>query len=362
MDEEESSSMVMTVVDVYDIASLIGKEFEKLIETHGAEVVTGLMPKVICALEHLEDFAAKCESENVEIGQLKTAINQLQTEKHESAEYRHRFEQEIEQIEDSWKEETKDLNNIVSRLQEENYRLKNCLSEYQSSADGNLSVFNEEELKVAEKLKEIVDKQRERLHAYERESIQKKNELETLQCQVEKLTKTTNDLKKRYRSTQKQMKMIIDEKSELQAQVQEQERELQVLKDNLGTAVKENEDLVRSKAINEILELKNKVVIDLDDPNRPRFTLREVKKILNERNELKARLCEIQDEMDFMRRKQISPNSTPEHRRAESPSPSVSSNLEEELLPVHGPINKEPIEKLYPNAKKPSFIRKMLGI
>lgn len=82
----------ITVVDVYDIASWIGKEFEKLIETHGSEVVTSLMPKIICALEHLEVLAAKCEAEDSEVDQLKNIIKQLHNEKHETAEHRLRFE------------------------------------------------------------------------------------------------------------------------------------------------------------------------------------------------------------------------------------------------------------------------------
>ena len=35
-----------TVVDVYDWAGEIGKEFERLIDSFGADSVTGLMPKV----------------------------------------------------------------------------------------------------------------------------------------------------------------------------------------------------------------------------------------------------------------------------------------------------------------------------
>jgi hypothetical protein len=38
----------------HDQAALIGKEFEKMIETFGVESLTGLMPKVIKALENLE--------------------------------------------------------------------------------------------------------------------------------------------------------------------------------------------------------------------------------------------------------------------------------------------------------------------
>lgn len=84
----------VTVVDVYDIASEIGKEFEKMLngQTSGADAVTSLMPKVVNALEHLERLATKNERENTTVQELKARINHLETEKIEKAEDRQRFE------------------------------------------------------------------------------------------------------------------------------------------------------------------------------------------------------------------------------------------------------------------------------
>lgn len=48
-------------------------------------------------------------------------------------------------------------------------------------------------------------------------------------------------------------------------------------------------------------DLRNKVLYDVDDPNRPRFTTDELKEILHERNELKARFSELQDELSLYR-------------------------------------------------------------
>lgn len=47
----------------------------------------------------------------------------------------------------------------------------------------------------------------------------------------------------------------------------------------------------------EVPDLKNKILYDADDPDRPRFTTSELKEILYERNELKAKLNELQDEL-----------------------------------------------------------------
>lgn len=49
MDEKAENSMPsdISVVDVYDLASEIGKECEKIIDCYGPEAVTSLMPKVV---------------------------------------------------------------------------------------------------------------------------------------------------------------------------------------------------------------------------------------------------------------------------------------------------------------------------
>lgn len=82
----------ISVVDVYDLASEIGKECEKIIEKYGTESVSTLIPKVINSLELLEALATRNESENLEMQELHDRIAQLENEKIEKAEYRKRFD------------------------------------------------------------------------------------------------------------------------------------------------------------------------------------------------------------------------------------------------------------------------------
>ena len=49
--------------------------------------------------------------------------------------------------------------------------------------------------------------------------------------------------------------------------------------------------------LEERLSLEGKMVVDLTDPNRPRFTLSELRDVLQERNELKTRLLEVEEEL-----------------------------------------------------------------
>lgn len=82
----------MSVVDVYDLASDIGKECEKIIDLFGADSLLKLMPKVINVLELLENTATRNESENTRMQELNDRIAHLECEKQEKAVFRQRFD------------------------------------------------------------------------------------------------------------------------------------------------------------------------------------------------------------------------------------------------------------------------------
>lgn len=340
LENMEDIETEISVIDVYDIASEIGKEFEKIIDAHGAEAVTSLMPKVINALEHLEVLATKNERENVIIQELKTKIVKLESDKIEKAEDRQKFERELEQIEDHWREESRDLVAMVTRLQEENRKLANVLaSREDQSPDENLQPVNPEvDIAVLQRLREMVDQLRDQLRTKEREISNKNLDIDNLAAQVEKLTAVSKELGRKHRVCQFQLHALTDERADLLAQLQDQHREINTLKQELGHAQNDNADLAKSHL--DTPDLTNKAVYDLDDPNRPRFTTAELKEILHERNELKAKVSDLEDELEMYRPKR----------------PESSVVEDEEETPVQGPIPYEPDDA--PWRKSDSGIRK----
>jgi len=46
----------------------------------------------------------------------------------------------------------------------------------------------------------------------------------------------------------------------------------------------------------------NQLLVDLTDPNRPRFTMQELKEVLQARNQLKAQLIVAQEELQLYKR------------------------------------------------------------
>ncbi|XP_044012034.1 RILP-like protein homolog isoform X9 [Aphidius gifuensis] len=303
--EEYTPGSDVSVVDVYDIASEIGKECEKMIDTFGAEAVTGLMPKVISALELLENLATRKEREVTTVQELTSRISQLENDKIGKAEDRQRFEKEVEQTEEYWRQESRDLVGMVTRLQDENRRLAHALQESRNdSQDSAFTASQEVDVGVLQRLRGLIDQQRDQIRARDRELSQKNLEIENLTAQVEKLTSVGRELKRKQRQAQMQSRGLVEERADFLAQLQDQNRELINLRARLGLARKENEDLTKSQGCP---DLTNKVIYDLDDPDRPRFTTAELKEILHERNELKARVSDLEDELDLYRPKPETP-------------------------------------------------------
>lgn len=263
------------------------QEFEQLIDLHGAEQVTTLMQKVIASLEHLEVLVQNNEAEQQMIEDLNKTIEHLEHEESKKADERIKYERDIEQVEEHYKAETKDYLTTIKRLQEENRKLSNSLT----AATERDSAFSEDEsyieVDLVNKLQGIVEKQREQLRNLETSLGDVKSDLEEVKSQNDKLSGSNKDLRRKLRQSQSQLHCLVDERAELQVTLQDSQRETQVLARRLGIAAKENEELAQSACSEP--NLSGKIVYDLDDPNRPRFTLTELKDILQERNNLKVR-------------------------------------------------------------------------
>lgn len=190
------------VVDVYDLASDIGKEYERAIDRLGAEAIAGLMPRIINTLELLEALATKNETENVTILELKEKVAQLESEKHERAEYRRRYERELEFIEDQWRTETNDLTSLVSALQNENKRLVKQTQDLQSGSahssglgasltESIISITNNElhsalsDSQVLQRLKEQIYRQRDEIKCKERDLEEKITEIDHVSFMID---------------------------------------------------------------------------------------------------------------------------------------------------------------------------------
>ncbi|XP_049661840.1 RILP-like protein 2 isoform X1 [Accipiter gentilis] len=113
------------------------------------------------------------------------------------------------------------------------------------------------------------------------------------------------------------------------------EEQLRMERDSLRREVEELRG-ERSRGSTQQLSLgPDKMIIDLTDPNRPRFTLQELRDVLQERNQLKAQLLVVQEELQCYKSGIISQrrDQTDElEKEASGSSPGTSKDSEEKTI------------------------------
>uniref|UniRef100_K7FJ95 Rab interacting lysosomal protein like 1 n=1 Tax=Pelodiscus sinensis TaxID=13735 RepID=K7FJ95_PELSI len=222
---------------------------------------------------------------------------------------------ELELVEDVWRGEAQDLLTQIAQLQEENKQLMTNLSHkdinFTEEEFQKHEGMSERERQVMKKLKEVVDKQRDEIRAKDRELGLKNEDVEALQQQQNRLMKINHDLRHRITVVEAQGKALIEQKVELQACLQTKEQEIGTLRAELGKLREKlqkehsqnGEEIKETEPSNDdYLSESEKMAMDLKDPNRPRFTLQELRDVLHERNELKSKVFLLQEELLYYKR------------------------------------------------------------
>ncbi|XP_075754650.1 RILP-like protein 1 isoform X2 [Pelodiscus sinensis] len=327
----EKNVAELTVMDVYDIASLVGQEFERLIDQHGCEAIARLMPKVVRVLEILEVLVSRNHI-NPEMEELRLELDRLRLERMDRIEKEKKHQKELELVEDVWRGEAQDLLTQIAQLQEENKQLMTNLSHkdinFTEEEFQKHEGMSERERQVMKKLKEVVDKQRDEIRAKDRELGLKNEDVEALQQQQNRLMKINHDLRHRITVVEAQGKALIEQKVELQACLQTKEQEIGTLRAELGKLREKlqkehsqnGEEIKTEPSNDDYLSESEKMAMDLKDPNRPRFTLQELRDVLHERNELKSKVFLLQEELLYYKSEE-----TEEETRSPQPTSIINS-------------------------------------
>uniref|UniRef100_A0A0R3RI21 RH1 domain-containing protein n=1 Tax=Elaeophora elaphi TaxID=1147741 RepID=A0A0R3RI21_9BILA len=348
----DSPSRHITVVDVYDLAASIGKDFERIIDEFGNDSVRQIMPKVISALETLESLANHNEKENEEILMLKKTVERLENEKQMKQQDRIKFELELEAVEENYRKEIDNLWSMVKNLQLENKHLSSATGDDASALTSTSIEINfclpisarDEDLKMLLELRELSTKQKEQIKELQKDISTYSCEVENLHNSVEKLIRQNEELLRKNSSLQKQGRMLVEEKSEIVKRLQLTEEANIKLTKLFKDATRQCKDLQQYQ-------------MD-DSDNAPRFTLSELREVLQEKNLLKGKVLELEEELE-----QLRPS-----RRRESVTSDSSREFDRcaqtEEYVVYGPINREPEEKLYPwkYERKESGVRKLYAL
>lgn len=185
--------------------------------------------------------------------------------------------------------------NLISyskRLQADNLRLSQEQKEKDFTPDDLLSDFSKFEDGMIQKLKEQVDKQRNDIKQNNRDLQEKAENIEQYLIEIEQIKHQSLESKRRSKALQSQVQTLCEERADFLAKIQDQHREVISLKKQLGVMI-ENEDLEK------------------DESTTPRFTIAELKEVLAERNDLKNRINDLEEEL--MSRKSMMTSTHEEH-------------------------------------------------
>ncbi|XP_042074314.1 RILP-like protein 1 isoform X5 [Haplochromis burtoni] len=326
----DKPAAVLTVVDVYEIAAVLGQEFERMIDKFGCDALVALVPRVVRVLELLEALVSRGAT-GQEAEDLRRELDRLRQERSDRHEQERKHQKELELLEDVWRGEVQDLLSQITQLQAENKRLLVSLSLKETPVteedlQKHEAGMSEKEKQVMKKLQDLVDKQRDDIRAKDHELTLKNEDIEAnswskfselqLQLQQHRLIRMNQELLHRIGLMEAQGKTLIQQRAELEAAAQAQHQEAGALRLEVTRLKKELRELEQEIEVaqTEELPLSNSEISSPasplmtngstdeepeEDSDKPRFTLQELRDVLQEKNELKAQVFLLQEELAY---------------------------------------------------------------
>ncbi|XP_063050831.1 RILP-like protein 1 isoform X2 [Engraulis encrasicolus] len=231
----EKNPADLTIMDVYDIAAVMGQEFERIIDQYGCESLTRIMPKVVRVLEILEVLVGR-NNMSAETEELRMELERLRLERRDRLEREKRHQKELELVEDVWRGESQELLSQIAELQAQNKSLSSSLALRDNPEEQDRiqqDALSEREQQALCQLRQVVEQQRSQIQAREHELTLKSEDLEALQLQQHRLMRMNQELRHRVGLVEQQGKAVIQQRAQLEAVAQTQQLELGELRQEL---------------------------------------------------------------------------------------------------------------------------------
>ncbi|XP_077605715.1 rab-interacting lysosomal protein isoform X1 [Crocuta crocuta] len=250
---------------VYHLAGALGTELKELARRFGPEAAARLVPLVVRALELLEKAAVGPDPDSLQV-----SAQQAELE--------------------------------LRRLREENEHLRR-----------QLRSGPQEERALLRQLKEVTDRQRDELRAHNRDLLQRSQETEALQEQLQRLLLVNSELRHKLAAVQTQLRAARDRESERELQRQGAVALARELAQDRakGTGYEQRQEPERAPAD------AGAPGSPEDPPGRPSnvgqcsFSREELEQILQERNELKANVFLLKEELAYFQRELLTDHRVP---------------------------------------------------
>ncbi|XP_004635403.1 rab-interacting lysosomal protein isoform X2 [Octodon degus] len=236
---------------VYHLAGALGTELQELARRCGPEAAAGLVPLVVRALELLETAAVGSAPDSLQV-----SAQQAEVE--------------------------------LRRLREENEHLRR-----------EARAGPQEDRALLRQLKEVTDRQRDELRAHSRDLLRRSQETEALQEQLQRLLLVNAELRHKLAAVQTQLRAA-----------QDRERERELPQGGAHEAAKgQQQEPERAPPEN--------VVAAMQQPGHQveagqcGFSREELEQILQERNELKAKVFLLKEELAYFQRELLTDHRVP---------------------------------------------------
>ncbi|KAF0871298.1 RILP protein, partial [Crocuta crocuta] len=288
---------------VYHLAGALGTELKELARRFGPEAAARLVPLVVRALELLEKAAVGPDPDSLQV-----SAQQAELE--------------------------------LRRLREENEHLRRQLRSGPQGECGHRHgagragpgppphaaakfVPSSEERALLRQLKEVTDRQRDELRAHNRDLLQRSQETEALQEQLQRLLLVNSELRHKLAAVQTQLRAARDRESERELQRQGAVALARELAQDRakGTGYEQRQEPERAPADagapgspEDPARPPTKPVLQ---PGRPSnvgqcsFSREELEQILQERNELKANVFLLKEELAYFQRELLTDHRVP---------------------------------------------------
>ncbi|KAM5309601.1 rab-interacting lysosomal protein isoform 2-T2 [Glossophaga mutica] len=248
---------------VYHLAGALGTELKELARRFGPEAAAGLVPLVVRALELLEKAA---------VGPAPDSVSHCPLSATRGAGRGLTLRARTPQLQVSALQAQLEL----QRLREENEHLRR-----------ELHCGPREERALLRQLKEVTDRQRDELRAYNRDLLQRSQETEALQEQLQRLLLVNAELRHKLAAVQTQLRTAWDRESE---------REL--LREGAVELAKQQEDAPQQPPFP-------------SNVGECGFSREELEQVLQERNELKANVFLLKEELAYFQRELLTDHRVP---------------------------------------------------
>ncbi|KAM8945092.1 rab-interacting lysosomal protein isoform 2-T2 [Lycaon pictus] len=252
---------------VYHLAGALGTELKELARRFGPEAAAGLVPLVVRALELLEKAAVGPDPDSLQV-----SAQQAEVE--------------------------------LRRLREENERLRR-----------ELRSGPQEERALLRQLKEVTDRQRDELRAHNRDLLQRSQETEALQEQLQRLLLVNAELRHKLAAVQTQLRSARDREGERELPHQGAVEPARDRAGGAGDAQRRGSE--RATADAGAPGTPEDQAAALQQPGRPSeagqcsFSREELEQILQERNELKANVFLLKEELAYFQRELLTDHRVP---------------------------------------------------